>query len=70
MANDADNLVLTQLREIRATLAGHSARFDRIDERFAEMDERFDQISERFDQIEKRLEDVHDLVDHGQGRPR
>jgi hypothetical protein len=59
MANDADTIVLTQLREIRATLAGHLARFDRIEERFTQIDERFDQIDKRFD-------DLHDLVKDAQ----
>lgn len=39
MANEPDNLVLMQLREIRATQAEHSAL----------MKERFDQIDKRFD---------------------
>jgi hypothetical protein len=39
MANEPDNLVLIQLREIRATLAEHSTF----------MKERFDQIDKRFD---------------------
>ena len=38
MANDPNNLVLVQLREIRATL-----------ERFDEMDKRFDQLDKRFE---------------------
>jgi hypothetical protein len=50
MANEADNLVLVQLREIRATLAGHSERFDRIDQRLDKMDRRF--------------EDFHALTSH------
>ena len=50
MANEPDNLVLVQLREIRATLAEHSARFDRMDE--------------RFDQLDKRFEDFHALTSH------
>jgi hypothetical protein len=50
MANEIDNLVLLQLREIRATLAGHSARFDQIDK--------------RFDQLDRRFEDVHALTNH------
>jgi len=37
MANEPDNLVLAQLREIRATQAEHSARFAQIDKRFDEM---------------------------------
>ena len=48
MANEPDSLVLVHLREIRATLADHSARFDRIDDRFARIDERFAQIDGRF----------------------
>ena len=59
MANEPDNLILVHLREIRATLAEHSARFDRIDERFAQvearMDERFAQIDERFIQMDLRF---------------
>jgi hypothetical protein len=39
MANEPDNLVLVQLREIRATLAEHSTL----------MKERFDQVDRRFD---------------------
>ena len=60
MANESDSLVLAQLREIRATLAGHSARFDRIDERFVQIDRRFDQLDKRFD-------DFHALVNHTLG---
>jgi hypothetical protein len=59
MASDADSVVLAQLREIRATLAGHSARFDRMEARFAQIDEHFDQIDKRFD-------DLHDLVKDAQ----
>lgn len=59
MANEPIDLVLIHLREIRATLAEHSARFERIDERFdqmqAQMDERFDQVDERFAQIDGRF---------------
>lgn len=59
MANEPDNLVLVHLREIRATLVEHSARFDRIDERFtqieARMDQRFAQIDERFAQMDLRF---------------
>ncbi|HEY1245694.1 MAG TPA: hypothetical protein VGF29_12790 [Hyphomicrobiaceae bacterium] len=51
MAYEPDNLVLLQLREIRATLAGHSSRFDRIEERFGKIDKRFDRIDKRFDEF-------------------
>jgi tetrahydromethanopterin S-methyltransferase subunit G len=50
MANEPDNLVLVQLREIRATQAEHS--------------ERFDQINKRLDQMDKRFEDFHALTSH------
>ena len=50
MANGPDNLVLVQLREIRATQTEHSARFDRIDK--------------RLDQMDKRFEDFHALTNH------
>jgi uncharacterized coiled-coil protein SlyX len=50
MANEIDNLVLLQLREIRATLAEHSAQFV--------------QMNERFDQLDKRFEDFHALTSH------
>lgn len=36
MNQEHDNPVLTQLREIRATLAGHTARFDRLERDFRE----------------------------------
>ena len=42
MANEPDNLVLIQLREIRATQTEHSARFDQIDKHLDEMDKRFE----------------------------
>ncbi len=41
MANEPDNLVLIQLREIRATLAENSVL----------MKERFDQVDKRFDEF-------------------
>ena len=44
MANGPDNLVLAQLREIRATQAEHSARFAQIDKRFDDVDKRFDEM--------------------------
>jgi tetrahydromethanopterin S-methyltransferase subunit G len=50
MANEADNLVLVQLREIRTTLADHSAQFTRI--------------NERLDQMDKRFKDFHALTNH------
>jgi uncharacterized protein YdcH (DUF465 family) len=57
MANEPDNLVLVQLREIRATqaeiratLSEHSAHFVRM--------------NERFDQLDKRFEDFHALTSH------
>jgi hypothetical protein len=50
MADEPDNLVLFQLREIRATLAAHSPRFDQIDR--------------RLDQMDKRFEDFHALTSH------
>jgi uncharacterized protein YdcH (DUF465 family) len=37
MSQDPDNPALTQLREIRATLAGHTARFDRLERDFNEL---------------------------------
>jgi hypothetical protein len=52
MADTPDTLVLAQLREIRATLAGHSARFDRIDERFSHLDKRFEDLEARHDLAE------------------
>ena len=78
MANEPDNLILVHLREIRATLAEHSARFDRIDERFAQIDDRFARIDERFiqmdlrfaqmdkrfDRMEQRFDDLHEVVGH------
>jgi hypothetical protein len=37
MDKEPDNAVLTQLREVRATLAGHTARFDRLERDFNEL---------------------------------
>ena len=64
MANEPDNLILVHLREIRATLAEHSACFDRIDERFAQVDERFAHMDKRFDRLERRFDDLHAVVSH------
>jgi chromosome segregation ATPase len=50
MANEPDNLVLIQLREVRSELLGIRAKQ-------AEHDG-------RFDQIDKRFEDFHALVSH------
>ena len=72
MANEPDNLILLHLREIRATLAEHSARFDRIDERFAQvearMDERFAQIDERFTQMDLRFAQMDKRFDRMERR--
>ncbi len=51
MANEPDNLVLIQLREIRATLAEHSAQFAGMNERFARIDKRFNDVDKRFDEM-------------------
>ena len=53
MANEPDNLVLVQLREIRATLAEHSKQL-----------ERFDQVDKRFDKLDKRFEDFRAVTSH------
>jgi hypothetical protein len=37
MTYEPDNPVLNQLREIRAALAGHTARFDRLEKDFNEL---------------------------------
>jgi hypothetical protein len=37
MNRESDNAVLTQLREIRAALAGHTTRFDRLERDFDEL---------------------------------
>jgi N-dimethylarginine dimethylaminohydrolase len=72
MADAPDTLLLAQLRELRATLAGYSVRFDRIDEHFSHLDKRFEdlearhdlaeswqrRVDERFDEIERRLTQV------------
>jgi acyl carrier protein phosphodiesterase len=63
MANEPDSLVLVHLREIRATLAEHSARFDRIDDRFARIDDRFAQIDERFVQVDERFVQMEARMD-------
>ena len=54
MADELDNLVLVQLREIRATLA----------DRFAQVGERFVQMDRRFDQLGKRFEDFRAVTSH------
>lgn len=51
MVQEPENPVLIQLREIRATLAEHSAQFARTDERFAHIDKRFNDVGKRFDEM-------------------
>jgi predicted nuclease with TOPRIM domain len=63
MANETDNLILVHLRDIRATLAEHTARFDRIDERLAQIDVRFGQIDERFGQMDERFAQIDERFD-------
>jgi chromosome segregation ATPase len=63
MANESDNLVLVHLREIRATLAEHSARFDRMDDRFGQIDDRLAQIDERFGQVDERFAQMEARMD-------
>ncbi len=41
MSNEPDNLVLVQLREIRAILADHTARFDSLERRFGGLEKGF-----------------------------
>jgi hypothetical protein len=46
MAKQPENLVLRILKDIQATLAEHSKRFDKIDQRFEGVDRRLDEIHE------------------------
>ena len=39
MADEPENMVLVQLREIRAKLAEHDKRFDHLEKRFDRLDE-------------------------------
>lgn len=70
MAENVENLVLEHLRAIRATLAEHGERLDRIEIRMGSLEKyqalfhadlvaanvRLDQIAQRADRIERRLE--------------
>lgn len=51
MAQEPDNLVLQMLREIRATLAEHSGRFDAMDAKFAEHSQALAEIREELRQV-------------------
>jgi hypothetical protein len=53
MAQEPDNLVLAQLREMRAQLQGITAKLEQHDQ--------------RFDQIDRRFDDFHLLADHALG---
>jgi hypothetical protein len=61
MANEPDNLVLIQLREIRATLAEHSAL---LAEHSALLAGQSHVMKERFDQVDKRFDEFHALTSH------
>jgi hypothetical protein len=54
MANEPENLVLIQLREIRATLAEHSAT----------LAEHSALTRDGFNRIDRRFEDFHALTSH------
>ncbi len=60
MVDEPENLVLVQLREMRAEAAAFrtevSARFDEISGRFGEAETRLDHFGGRFDNIERRLD--------------
>lgn len=45
MAQEPDNLVLSLLRDIRATLDVHTAKFVQIDKRFDAVDKRLDTLT-------------------------
>ncbi len=49
---DPTNLVLEQLRLMRADI---SARFDRVDERFEKVEQRFERLEQKVSNIEKEL---------------
>jgi hypothetical protein len=44
MAQEPDNLVLVQLREIRAILIDHTARFERLEGRFGNLENGFNDL--------------------------
>jgi hypothetical protein len=54
MANEPDNLVLIQLREIRAMQAAMQA----------DQSVQFARINEQLEQMDKRFEDFHALTNH------
>ena len=59
MADEPENLVLVQLREMRADAAAFrkevGARFDAIDARFDAIDARFDASDGRIENLDRRL---------------
>jgi hypothetical protein len=71
-----DDLVVRLLREIQGTLADHSHRFGRLDERLGRMERRLDEVNEgmvtalglaghahvRSDGIQRQLDELNERV--------
>lgn len=76
MAEEADNLVLTMLREIRARLDKHEERFDKIDNKLDDMSEslttslglslhanvRHESVQKKLDALEQRVKRLEERV--------
>ena len=64
MVEEADNLILRMLREIRSKLDEHDKRFAEIDQRLVMIVEHMDA---RFDEVDERFDDMRMVVSHGLG---
>jgi hypothetical protein len=63
MAGELEDATVLMLRQIQATLADHTLRFDQIERRFDQVERRFEQVDGRFEQIDERFEEFAARMD-------
>ena len=76
MVKQPEGVVVRILRDIQHTLAGHTRRFDQVDQRFDRLERRMDEVNEgmitalglaghahvRNDRVQKELDDLKKRV--------
>ena len=59
------DLIVSELREVKADLRGVNERLDRMDTRFERLDGRMDRMDDRFDRMDGRLDKLQQTVAEG-----
>jgi chromosome segregation ATPase len=57
MTDEPENATIRILQQIQATLADHTQRFERVDQRFENMQQ---QLDHRFDRVDREITDLLD----------